>query len=112
MEEDETDSSGRRFAPYAPHVEQERDQGPERRAPGVTCLAGLRELLSGAGLEEACREALEELARWPAHEEVTLPLASPRRVPGDQRSPAGAVSLAGRARRPRAADRTWGSDRR
>jgi ADP-ribosylglycohydrolase len=36
---------------------------------GVLALV-LRELLCGAGLEEACREALEELARWPAHEEV------------------------------------------
>jgi ADP-ribosyl-[dinitrogen reductase] hydrolase len=29
----------------------------------------IRELLRGAGLEAASREALEELRRWPAHEE-------------------------------------------
>ena len=39
-------------------------------AAGFLALV-IRELLRGAALEAAAREALEELRRWPAHEECT-----------------------------------------
>jgi ADP-ribosylglycohydrolase len=63
-------------------------------AAGFLAFA-LRELVAGADLESACAEALEELRRWPAHEECTAAVRSALAAAGSAPPRAEAVEALG-----------------